>query len=146
MKTTTKFASIVAGIIATILGALAVIGIIVLVAKYSNNITFTADFIKTLVLCLLFFVLGSALLRKSGNVKKLLILVLMLAVIIIETFVWKGTIFYYAYLTIALVIKDAQTLLTFSDAYSTLIYITLIFTAIATICHIISMAMSKTKK
>lgn len=146
MKTTTKFASIIAGIIATILGALAVIGIIVLVAKYSNNITFTGDFIKTLVLCLLFFVLGSALLRKSGNVKKLLILVLMLAVIIIETFVWKGTIFYYAYLTIALVIQDAQTLLTFSDAYSTLIYITLIFTAIATICHIISMAMSKTKK
>jgi glucose-6-phosphate-specific signal transduction histidine kinase len=147
MKTTTKFASIIAGIIATVLGALAFIGVIVVLAKFSNSVNFSAEFIKTLVFCLLFFLLGSLLLRKGKkDFTKLLILVLMLAAVIIESFVWKGTIFSFAYYALALITQDTQTLLTFSDIYSTLVYITLVFTAVATICHIIAMAMAKAKK
>ena len=148
MKTTTKFASIIAGIIATVLGALAFIGVIVLLAKYSNYINFGAEFIKTLVFCLLFFLLGSLLLRRKqgGNISKLILFILMLAVVIIESFVWKGTIFSFAYYALGLIFQDAQTLLTFSDIYSTLIYITLVFTAVATVCHIIAMSLEKSKK
>lgn len=141
MRSISRLAAFVAGIIATILGLTAVIGAVVLIAKMSDlGIELDSELIKPIVICVLFLFCGGSLLGGKGG---LLSMALMLVVAIIEGFVWEGSVFYFAEFALALIFEDIELLFKFADVYSTLIYVILGATAVATVCHIVSFGTDK---
>ncbi len=138
MRSISRIAAAVAGIIATIIGLISVIGVVVLVVKSSELGGFKPDgeFIKAIANSILFFACGTSLLKSKGA--KLFPLILMIVTVILEKFVWEYSAFFFAEFALALIFEDLSILSNFADLYPTLLYVVLGCSIVATICTVLS--------
>ena len=137
MRTVARVFSLIAGIIATIIGLVSIIGVVTSII-FGGFDTFL---IKPIIMCVLFFVCAISFLCKNRGVYKLIMLFFMIIVLILEQFIWVGSIFLFTEAAISLV--SIEVALIFAQYYSIVMYVILACSFIALIFHIIGMALKK---
>ena len=65
---------------------------------------------------------------------------LMIAVIIVERFVWVGGIFAFTEVALALIFESADLLVTFAKGYEIILYVLLGLSVLAMICRMLALS------
>ena len=149
MKSISKLASVIAGIIVSVIGFVAFIGMIVTLIELNKidalSIAFKdKDFTMSIIFCVVFMACGAGLLSgKDTAGAKIFTFALAIVVIIVEKFVFEGYIFDYAAFALLYIFEDLSIVADFTDIYPTLLTVSMISTIVGAVCHILSFGSSR---
>ena len=139
MKGLTNLFSRIAGIIATLIGLISIIGAVVFVA----NIGFSEEMIKPIILCIVMFIAGISLLRSKHGIGHVAMCIVMIAVVVLEMFVWVGGIFAFSEIALALITESVDVVATFAKVYEILAYVTMACSILAMICRVLALSIKE---
>lgn len=142
MRGLTSLFSRIAGIVATIIGAVSIVGLVVMIIELG----FVADMIKPIVMCLLFFISGIVMIKSKHGIGHVIGCIVMLIVIILERFVWVGGIFAFTEMALALIFESVDVITTFAKYYEIILYVLMACSIVAMICRIIALSINYGEK
>ena len=144
MRSASRVFALIAGIIATIIGSLSLVGLILMiVGAGSLGVGGFGVILKPMILCVMFFACGVALLGKKGSdVSKLVVFILMVVILILNQFIWPlSGIFLFTESVLYLISQDLAA--AFLLYFNIIMYTILVCTIAAMVLHIIAMAMKQ---
>ena len=142
MRSASRILSIIAGIIAIIVGTVGIVGVGLTIGLGGGD-SFVV-LIKPIIINILFFAMAGAFLsRKGGEISRLISYIIMVVVLIFELFIWPGSVFLFAEAALSFIFRSVDISLTFAVYYKVIMYIVFACTLVAMILHIIAMAMKQ---
>ncbi len=136
MKGLTNLFSRIVGIVATLIGAISIVGLVVMITK----VGFSEELIKPIITCILFFIAGTVMIKSKHGIGHIVACIVMIAVIIVERFVWVGGIFAFTEVALALIFESADLLITFAKGYEIILYVLLGLSVLAMICRMLALS------